>query len=110
MGSYDIMQVCRRWGHQITAIYNRGSQHRQEFCDHCGSKTTYECDSCNTPIRGYYWVEGVIGGISPGVPLNCHKCGSGYPWRTRLLWKRFVLSLVAPFKYLVDAIISIFKK
>jgi len=107
---YDTMQVCKKWGHKITAFYRSSPEGRQKHCDKCGSETTHVCEHCQNPIRGFYHVEGVIGGSSPEVPLYCHDCGRSYPWKGRLLLKRFAISLVKPFQYLVDAIVGIFKK
>ncbi|NTW90086.1 MAG: DUF2321 domain-containing protein [Candidatus Moranbacteria bacterium] len=107
---YDTMQVCKRWGHQVTSMYDSYSTHRQNFCEKCGSETTHICSFCNTKIRGYYHVSGVIGGSSPDVPLNCHSCGAAYPWKTRLLWKKAGMLAIAPAKYVIDAMVSIFKK
>lgn len=104
------MQVCKRWGHQITDMYNSYPNHRQDFCEKCGSATTFKCEYCDTNIRGYYHVEGVVGGGSATVPLNCHKCGKGYPWRRKLLAKKTAVMIVAPAKYIVDSVIGIFKK
>lgn len=107
---YDTMQVCRRWGHQITSMYQSYRHHAQKFCEKCGSATTTTCDACQKNIRGYLHVEGVIGGSSPDVPLNCHECGAPYPWKSRLLAKRIGAALISPLKYLVDVVAGFFKK
>lgn len=107
---YDTMQVCRKWGHKVTDTYDSYPNHRQNFCEKCGSDTVFQCAQCNTNIRGYYHVEGVIGGGGPEVPLNCHHCGKPYPWRNKALVKKFFIACVSPLKYVVDGVISIFKK
>ena len=111
MGSYyDTMQVCKKWGHKITETYSN-TQFRQDFCDKCGSQTTHVCEECQSNIKGYYHVDGVIGfGGHKDVPLHCHKCGSQYPWKWRLLLVRTLQQLVAPFKYVVDTVMSWFKR
>jgi len=107
---YDTMQVCKNWGHKITDYYDDLPNHRQEYCDKCGGETVISCEYCKERIRGFYHVDGVIGGPSPEVPLHCHKCGKPYSWRT----KRFIINsaktLVSPIKYIFDSIIGIFKK
>lgn len=107
---YDTMQVCKRWGHRITAMYDSSPNRREKFCKKCGSTAIHTCPSCNTKIRGFYHVEGVIGGSSPDVPLNCHNCGTSYPWKTKVLWKKAGMLAIAPLKYTVDAVVGIFKK
>jgi len=111
MGYYETMQVCKKWGHKITDMFDRGPQHRQEFCQKCGSRTTHTCEHCNTKIKGSYESDGIFfGGKGPEVPLNCHNCGKPYPWRNKLLLKKRAMQTVYPLKYLVDSIVSIFKK
>lgn len=110
MGTYDVMQVCKKFGHKTTDSYNSYPQHRQKFCDQCGSETITQCQHCKANIRGYYHVDGVIGGGGPAVPQNCHECGKPYPWRNWLATMRFLRSLMSPLKYLVDSIVGIFKR
>jgi len=111
MGYYDTMQVCRTWGHKITASYDSSPNCRQDFCEKCGSITIFKCENCGEKIRGYYHVPGVIGfGYETEVPLNCHKCGSPYPWRKKLLLKNFFKICISPLKYIIDSAVSIFKK
>jgi hypothetical protein len=33
-----------------------------------------------------------------------------YPWKTKLLWKKAGVAIISPAKYLVDAVVSVFKK
>lgn len=107
---YDTMQVCKKWGHKVTDCYNEFPAHRQDFCEKCGSSTIHTCDKCGTNIRGYYFVEGVVGGGGAEVALHCHKCGASYPWKWRLFTKRMLIAMVSPIKYLIDAIVGIFQK
>lgn len=107
---YDTMQVCKKWGHKITDMFDSYPNHRQDFCEKCGSPTVFKCEFCNTKIRGYYHVEGVIGGGGPNVPLNCHKCGRGYPWRGKLLTKNILVMTISPLKYVIDSIVNFFKR
>lgn len=107
---YDTMQVCKKWGHLITEMYDTYPNQRQKRCDKCGSETAHICVFCNSKIRGYYHVEGVIGGSIPMVPLNCHECGKSYPWRKKLLVKKLSIKAVSPIKYIFDGFINIFKK
>jgi hypothetical protein len=107
---YDTMQVCTRWGHQITAFYDASPEARQQRCSKCGSRTIHTCQYCGANIRGYRHMQGVVSASVPQVPLNCYQCGRAYPWKTKHLIRNFLKALVAPLKYLIDAVVSIFKK
>jgi hypothetical protein len=107
---YDTMQVCRKWGHKITDMYDSYPNDRQKFCKKCGSNTVYKCLHCDTKMKGYYHVERVIGGSKPEVPLNCHECGKPYPWQRILFIKKIASVTVSYMKYLIDAIVGVFKK
>ena len=52
----------------------------ENFCQICGGKTITHCPSCQSPIRGYYHVEGVISFSETPVRSYCHHCGNPYPW------------------------------
>ena len=41
------------------------------------------CPSCNAPIRGHYYVEGVFVLSEYTQPAYCHNCGGAFPWTTR---------------------------
>ena len=41
------------------------------------------CPECNSPIKGYYNVPGVIGGFNYDRPKFCDSCGKPYPWPAR---------------------------
>jgi len=107
---YDTMQACKKWGHKITDCYDSYPENRQAYCEKCGSQTIFKCQSCNENIRGYYHVDGIIGGGGPDVPLYCHKCGKGYPWKNKVKFLNFLTLLISPLKYLFDSIIGLFKK
>lgn len=79
MGTYDVMQVCLN-GHKITHAFNRSPEFRQAACGDCGADTIHECPECDTPIRGKYYVDGVISATGPDPPEYCHECGEPYPW------------------------------
>jgi hypothetical protein len=77
---YDVAEICRN-GHVITDRAATHPQHRKKFCSDCGAATIAECESCSTPIQGYYHVPGVIGFAgNPEAPTFCHECGDPYPW------------------------------
>lgn len=80
MSHYDTAQICIN-GHIITDSYNSCSALRQSFCSDCGANTITTCQKCNTNIRGYYYVDGVISFSSmEKAPNYCHYCGEPYPW------------------------------
>jgi hypothetical protein len=84
MGYYLTACICLN-GHVVTDSVERGFA--TPFCSACGEETVRECDKCNAPIRGDYFVEGVISlgsGYAPAKPY-CHNCGGPYPWTRRKL-------------------------
>lgn len=107
---YDTMQVCGKWGHVVTAYYESSPQHRQDHCDKCGNVTVTTCAYCNEKIRGKYHVSGWLIAESFTAPLNCHKCGKPYQWRNVVFAKKMGLVLISPAKYIVDSVVSMFKK
>mgnify|MGYP001576964629 CR=1 FL=1 len=106
---YDTMQVCQK-GHMITSSYDTYPNHRQDFCYRCGSKTTTKCAYCNENIRGFYHVDGVVGGSGPSVPFNCHRCGKPYPWKTRAQIRQVVVIIIETIDYFFSKIVTVFKK
>jgi len=76
---YDTAQICLN-GHVISEFAVSQPQGNQKFCQSCGAATITECQSCRTPIRGFYHVPGVIGPFGYSVPGFCHNCGAAYPW------------------------------
>jgi len=80
MGTYDIAQICLN-GHVINNQAREYREHNKKFCPSCGSSTITTCPFCNTPIKGYYSVQGVISlGERYRPPHFCEECGRAYPW------------------------------
>ena len=82
MGEYQTAQICPN-GHVATDSANRYPEQKERFCSRCGEETLTNCPHCQTPIRGDYYVEGVlaVGGYEP--PGFCHNCGAKFPWTER---------------------------
>lgn len=76
---YDVAQICRN-GHVANSMACDYPTSNQPHCDKCGAPTITACPSCQTPIRGYYHVPGVIGSYSYSAPAFCFKCGVPFPW------------------------------
>lgn len=76
---YDTAQICTN-GHVVNKMASSYPEHNQEYCDQCGAPTIISCPSCNTPIRGYYHVPGVIGFFDYNRPAYCYNCGTPFPW------------------------------
>ena len=77
---YDVMQVCLN-GHKITGALKARPELGTQHCRDCGAVAISKCQNCNTDIRGYHHVPGIVdltGG--PEVPAFCHACGKPYPW------------------------------
>lgn len=107
---YDTMQVCVKNGHKITEFYDTQPKYRQDHCGKCGSRTTTKCEKCAANIRGYYHMEGVIGGPSATIPTNCVYCGESFKWKNRHRAKNLCMTLIAPMKYIIDTVAGVFKK
>lgn len=81
-GYYDVAQICLN-GHVVNDSCREHPQHNQNYCDKCGEPTIFKCQNCQTDIRGYYHVPGIVGGGVELAPNFCHKCGKPYPWIDR---------------------------
>ena len=81
MGYYDVALICKN-GHVINESFEKSPEFNTKFCRKCGAETINTCQVCNTPIRGYYEVEGIafISVETPVAPGYCHNCGKPYPW------------------------------
>lgn len=78
MGRYNHAQICRN-GHVITTNTSY-SDLTKKFCPKCGETTITNCEKCNSPIKGDYYIEGVIGFSQYHTPAFCDNCGAAYPW------------------------------
>lgn len=76
---YDTAQICLN-GHVINSMSVSSPKRNQQYCDECGAKTISTCPECNTSIRGYYHVPGVIGFFDYKKPAFCFNCGNPFPW------------------------------
>ncbi len=84
MGTFDIAQICLN-GHVITEMAGGHPEYRKQFCTECGEQTIMACQNCNTNIKGYHHVPGVIGIFDYHKPKYCEKCGKAFPWTDRQL-------------------------
>lgn len=81
---YKTAQVCRN-GHSITSDIEGSPELASKYCGTCGAETITECPECSTPIRGYYYVPGVIYAGSGSIPRHCHNCGKTMPWTKKAI-------------------------
>ena len=58
-------------------------EHRQDFCDKCGAKTTMVCLACGEAIRGGIAESLVM--TSRVAPKYCIHCGAAFPWTEQRL-------------------------
>jgi hypothetical protein len=79
VSEYDTAQICMN-GHLINEMASRYPEHNLKSCSKCGAETITACPQCRQSIRGFYHIEGVIGGSPVDVPAFCHGCGRPYPW------------------------------
>lgn len=82
MGIYRIGLACLN-GHAVNDSFDSRPQHNAKFCPDCGEPTIHRCPTCNTPLRGDYYVEAVIGGSHWHPATHCFECGSPFPWTNR---------------------------
>lgn len=78
MGAYRIAAICKN-GHCIDSGLQYPSP-SERFCEICGAEVIAVCPSCNTPIRGKYYAEGVLDFTEFPVPSYCISCGKPFPW------------------------------
>ena len=85
MSTTHIAQICLN-GHMITSIYDKHDGPIEIYCSKCSAKTITACPNCNTPLRGYYEVEGfLVLGENVQPESYCFHCGSPYPWTEKAL-------------------------
>ena len=79
---YRNATICLN-GHVISS----SKANEEAFCSQCGTETYSVCPHCQTPIRGSYYVEGVVflGKSDYTKPYYCHNCGAPYPWTQKIL-------------------------
>lgn len=76
---YDTAQMCIN-GHVVNSMAISVPQSNKKHCASCGAPTIKSCASCNSAIRGYYHIPGVIGGFHFYPPSYCDNCGTAFPW------------------------------
>ena len=82
---YDAAQICEN-GHVANSMARDFPDINQDHCDKGGAATIMACPSCQTEIRGFYHVPGVIGFTNYyKAPAFCYKCGKPLPWTTTRL-------------------------
>ena len=76
---YQSAAVCVH-GHAATSSIETSPNLAGKFCKDCGGEILTACPACETSIRGFYQVGGIIT-IREYVPPNfCEDCGSAFPW------------------------------
>ena len=76
---YDVAQICEN-GHVTNSMAHDYPNSNQSHCDKCGAPTIMACPSCQTAIRGFHHVPGIIGLANYDAPAFCYKCGKPFPW------------------------------
>ncbi len=52
----------------------------KKFCPSCGAATTTTCPKCQTKIKGYHQISGVLGLGGEEPARYCDNYGAAYPW------------------------------
>ena len=79
---YEVAQICLN-GHVITSIAQRHPELKKLRCPTCGEQTITHCPDCNQPIKGDYFVPGVVDFSAYHKSAYCDSCGQPYPWTKR---------------------------
>lgn len=78
---YDVGLVCLN-GHSVNGNSRSSPEFNAKHCDKCGEPTIDRCPKCQTDIRGFCHIPGIVY-CSWDVPEHCHECGAPYPWTQR---------------------------
>lgn len=84
MGVYRTAEICLN-GHVSTSSADTSPELRETDCSKCGEPTITQCPNCQSSIRGYYNVPGVLSLQKYNCPSFCHNCGKPFPWTERYL-------------------------
>lgn len=76
---YRTAEICLN-GHVTTSDIEEYSVLAARFCPDCGAQTIRACPKCNSPIRGYLHIPGVLSTADYSRPNHCHNCGVAFPW------------------------------
>jgi hypothetical protein len=82
---YKPAAICRR-GHVASTDIHWSPERASNRCGACGAEILRACPNpeCGRPIRGDYYVPGVIGaGSEYTAPDFCEDCGHPFPWLSR---------------------------
>lgn len=81
---YKAAIVCRR-GHVLSAFNSplELETDSTQRCTTCGAKQLKACLSCNTRIRGSYFVPMVVSFAEFSLENFCDACGKAFPWASQ---------------------------
>lgn len=51
----------------------------------CAAPVIAACPNCKTPIRGFFYVPGVLTTAPYRPPAYCFECGTAFPWTAEKL-------------------------
>ena len=81
-GQYFTAAICTK-GHVATeATGVSARRHRDTYCRDLrrARVISVACPNCQTPIRGYFHVPGVLTTAPYHAPAHCFECGTAFPW------------------------------
>lgn len=79
---YDVGLACLN-GHAVNGSSRSSPEFNSKHCDQCGEPTICCCPKCQTEIRGFCHIPGVLSCSDWDVPKHCHECGAPFPWTQR---------------------------
>lgn len=78
---YRNATICLN-GHVLSSSQSNA----ETFCSKCGTQTYSSCLNCKAPIRGSYYVDGIVFAYDGyEKPYYCYNCGAPYPWTQKIL-------------------------
>ena len=80
---YLTAAICTK-GHVASEALEYGSG-QNKYCSACGSPVIAACPKCKTPIRGFFYVPGVLTTARYYPPAYCFECGTAFPWTAEKL-------------------------
>lgn len=96
-GVYRTALVCLN-GHIVNDEMDTRPEHNENFCSKCGTATIYQCQICQTNLRGYFEHPSVVYPSKSEPDAFCFHCGNPYPWT------RYKLEAAKELAYEIDAL------
>lgn len=81
---YDTAQICLN-GHMVNFYSDSQPGSNQKFCSDCGAPTIRQCPNCETKIRSFKHIPGVVYFPKQEAKKYCFNCGKPFPWTEEII-------------------------